>query len=153
MKFCESHWKELKQHIDDRGLMHLVAKSGEKAVDKMQRELAERTTTKESFDPLMSAHWAIVNNASSMVAAAGMNPLYLLSGGAPEKCDGRYGPQHEGREWSKCPLCYINMAHELTCTEPECKLDRVKGYDWMLDRSADDALQQARELGLVGKPS
>lgn len=31
MKFCESHWKKLREEIDNRGLSHLVSGSGDEA--------------------------------------------------------------------------------------------------------------------------
>jgi hypothetical protein len=48
--------------------------------------------------------------------------------------------------WPRCPLCYIGIAHELTCTETRCTLPMVDGYAWMLDRAADDAKAEAARL-------
>jgi len=153
MKFCQDHWNLLRQRIDDRGLTHLIAKDGSVAAEQMATQIQERDVTKETFDPLMSAHWAIAGNVMSFLKDAGMNPLYLMSAGEEDKCDGRYGPKHEGRPWPRCPLCYINFAHEVSCTDAKCTLDQERGYDWMLDRAADEALDKARELKLVGLPS
>ena len=150
MKFCQDHWDLLRKRIDDRGLSHLVAKSGEVAVSQMQQQILEREVTKESFDPLMSAHWAIASNVMQMLDSAGMNPLYLMSAGDEDKVDARYGPKYEGRTWPRCPLCYINLAHEVSCTDARCRMPKENGYDWMLDRAADEALTHARELKLVG---
>lgn len=153
MKFCEHHWSQLRARIDDRGLTHLIAKNGRVAVEQMAQQLQERDVTKETFDPLMSAHWAIAGNVNEFLASAGMNPLYLLGGGEEDKVDARYGPKYEGRTWPRCPLCYINLAHEVSCTDPKCRLPKEGGYDWMLDRAADESLQRARELKLVGPAS
>lgn len=153
MKFCQDHWDALRQRIDDRGLTHLIAKDGKVAAEQMAQQIQERDVTKDTFNPLMSAHWAIAGNAMQMLQRAGVNPLYLMSGGDEDKVDGRYGAAYEGRTWPRCPLCYINLAHEVTCTNPLCFMPKVNGYDWMLDQAADDALGQARDLKLVGPPS
>ena len=52
-------------------------KRGEAAAESTMREL-EGTATKADFDPLMSAFWAVVNNASHIDKdKSGSNPLYL----------------------------------------------------------------------------
>lgn len=153
MKFCQRHWDELRNKIDDRGLSHLVAKDGRTATRQMQQQVQEREVTRESFDPLMAAHWAIAGNVMKFLDGAGMNPLYLMSGGDEDKVDARYGPKYEGRTWPRCPLCYINLAHEVSCTDSKCTLPKENGYDWMLDRAADDALDTARRLKVVGAAS
>lgn len=143
----------MRQKIDDRALTQLIAKDGQVAVSQMASQIQERDVTKDNFDPLMSAHWAIAGNVMQMLSSAGMNPLYLMSGGDEDKVDARYGPKYEGRTWPRCPLCYINLAHEVSCTNPKCTMPKERGYDWMLDRAADDALAQARELKLAGPPA
>lgn len=153
MKFCQSHWDALRHRIDNRGLTHLIAKDGKVAVAQMAQQLQERDVTKDTFDPLMSAYWAIAGNVMKFLDGAGMNPLYLMSGGDEDKVDARYGPKYEGRTWPRCPLCYINLAHEVSCTNPKCTMPKENGYDWMLDTAADEALDRARELKLVGPPS
>jgi len=153
MQFCLDHWNLLKQRIDDRGLTHLIAKDGHVAAEQAATQIQEAGVTAQTFDPLMSAQWAISGNVMDFLHRSGMNPLYLMSGGEEDKCDGTYGPQYEGRPWPRCPLCYINFAHEVSCKDLECTLDKVRGYDWMLDRAADDALKQARELKVVGPAS
>src|SRR5262245_47590629 len=139
MKFCQGHWDRLRQKIDDRGLTHLIAKSGEVAVSQMAQQLQERKDSRETFDPLMAAHWAIAGNVNEFLARAGMNPLYLLGGGDEDRVEG-FGSKYEGRTWPRCPLCYINLAHEVSCTNPGCFMPKENGYDWMLDQAADDSL-------------
>lgn len=153
MKFCQQHWDTIRKAIDERALSGLVAKDGATAVAQMASQLQVGSEQADNFDPLMAAHWAIVNNVMSMLNRAGMNPLYLLSAGDEEKCDGRYGPRYEGRPWPRCPLCYLNLAHEVSCTDAECTLDKERGYDWMVERAADDSLTRARELGLAPRAS
>ena len=75
MKFCQDHWDRLRQRIDDRGLSHLIAADGQKAVSMMTSQLQERRTTRENYDPLMGAHFAILNNAMCTLENVGINPL------------------------------------------------------------------------------
>jgi hypothetical protein len=138
MKFCQKHWDTLRQKIADRGLDHLVAQGGPMATAQMADQIKTREVTRDNFDPLMAAHWAIVGNAMEMLSRAGIDPLYLLG-------DGRSAP--DGR--NDCPLCELNYLHKTGCTDPRCVLDKEAGYDWMLDRAADDSLDQARDLKLI----
>lgn len=142
MKFCSAHWDALRQKIADRGLEHLVAQGGEMAVKQLSDQLDTGDVTRDNFDPLMSAHWAVCGNAMEALSQAGISPLYLFG-------DMSHAP--EGR--SDCPLCELNYLHKTSCTDPRCALDKEAGYDWMLDRAADDALQLARELKLVSLPA
>ena len=148
MQFCERHWQALKQRIDDRCLSHLISKDGATG------EKAPANT----FDPLMNAYWAICTNAMMLVDK--MTPPgqsvapYLLSPAPEDPVDVKvYGEDKAGRTWPKCPLCYLNQVHEFTCRETNCQLERVNGYDRFLDLAADEQLERARTLGLVGKPS
>lgn len=151
MQPCQTHWDALRKAIDDRNLSHLVAQGGEKAVRKIALELQQREVTKESFDPLLLAFFAISGNVMDTLGKAGMNPLYLLSNAPEDPVTG--WPGYEGRTWPRCPLCYINLAHEVSCRDARCTLDRVHGYDWMIDRAADEAVERARALGLIPPPS
>jgi hypothetical protein len=101
MRICQAHWDKLKQAIEDRGLMHLVAGSGEKAAGLVERQLQGDDT---AYDPLMAANFAIWNNA---LKAFG---IQMMSGDAP------------------CPLCLMDD-HKKTCTEPGCKAEG--GDDWI----------------------
>jgi hypothetical protein len=60
MKICKDHWSDMRQAVTDRGLEHLVAKSGEAAFENVKRELAGQAD-KSNFDPLMASQWAIFN--------------------------------------------------------------------------------------------
>ena len=115
----------------------------ETAIRQMGEQIQEAKETRETFDPLMSAHWAIAGNVMKFISGAGMNPLYLMSDGDEDKVDARYGPNYEGRSWPRCPLCYISLAHEVSCTDPKCTMPKVNGYDWMLETAADEALAHA----------
>lgn len=56
MNWCDTHWAQLRKAVDDKGLGHLVSKSGEEA--------AARTTAHqagaEDFDPLLGC-WMQIN--------------------------------------------------------------------------------------------
>ena len=130
MKFCQPHWEKLREAIRVRGLYGLVAKSGEEAMARTVAELetasageAQRPST---FDPLMGAHWAIVNNVGDRVGI-----LTLMA------------PNEDGSE--RCPLCYIQTEHDKACHDPSCG-----SFDRWVEYAADGALAEATKLGLVG---
>lgn len=137
MQFCEDHWARLRNEIDKRGLTSLVSEDGEKAATKLVREIEEGSSV-DNFDPLMYAHNAIFAN---VLKTLGQNGLYLLGTGPEDPVEG-YGEVYEGRTWPRCPLCYIGLAHEVSCTEPTCRLPKVDGYAWMLERAAEDAVNK-----------
>lgn len=132
MKFCTGHWHRLRKAVDDRGLTPFIANDGRTAIAQMVKQIETRDDTKATFDPLISAHWAIVGNVMDTLGRAGepSAALHMLTGDI-------------------CPLCEINEAHEQTCSDPSCRLDKKAGYDWMIDRAAEDALGKARAYGLV----
>jgi hypothetical protein len=82
MQFCHPHWDSLKEAIKERGLWPYVSQGGEEVARRTVASL-EDGDSKDTFDPLMGAHWAIVHNAMSMVD----NPVYFF---ATDKC---------------CPIC------------------------------------------------
>lgn len=138
MKFCQEHWDGIKKRVEERGLGRLCAKSGQVALAQMEEHL--RTggeVTASTFDPAMACHWAIASNAMTFMAKAGIDPLYLL-------VDESVVPV--GR--STCPLCELNLLHR-GCKDPKCVLDEERGYDWMMDTAADEALATAKALGLA----
>jgi hypothetical protein len=96
MRFCPTHWDDLKDRIKDAGLYDLVPQDGE-AATKMLASNIEDGGTAENFDPLMGAHNLIFANALDAVGlvimADGVCPLcYLLENcqcGGKEDCDVR----------------------------------------------------------------
>jgi hypothetical protein len=82
MKICETHWAKLRQAIRDRGLYHLVAKSGEAAADNIK---AEAQGLPHDYDPLM--------DCNMMIMSAGLKDggLRLLT------------PKEDGSHY--CPVC------------------------------------------------
>jgi len=57
LRFCKAHWDELREKIRERGLYQFVAKDGAEAMQRM---------VEGGFDPLMSAHNRILENALSI---------------------------------------------------------------------------------------
>jgi hypothetical protein len=152
VKFCEEHWDRLRELVVDRGLEDLIQPSGERAAEAMAAELEEGQNIR-NFDPLMSAHWAILNNVLRVLGSRGM---YLMENGDEMPEDpitpdhGQYAGEYVGQTWPRCPLCYLNIAHGISCTDPRCKLDKERGYDWMLERAVDDAKGRADALRAAG---
>lgn len=136
MKFCQPHWDALREAIESRGLSSLIAESGEQAVANLRAEM-EGKQTLENYDPLQSAHWAIVNNVLGVVG--GPNALYLVASDEPQK-------DEKGVEWPVCPLCYLNQAHRMFCNDPACVLDKEHGYDVWIARAADEQKQRVEGL-------
>ena len=127
VKFCQAHWDKLREAIRARGLYELVAADGTEAVRRTMSELGS-VRSKSNFDPLMAAHWAIVNNV--MAGPAGLAIMMQNEDGS-----------------DRCPLCFIRDDHLARCAVPGCE---VKDFDWMIERASDDSLSYAKELGLVG---
>jgi hypothetical protein len=144
MKFCQDHWDRLRAAIADRGLDGLVARGGAAAAANVVSEIKEGSNP-ENFDPLMGAHWAIASNAMEFIKRAGGNPLYLMFDGLEDPVTG-YAAEYEGRTWPRCPLCYINLVHEVSCKGGSCTLPKVGGYDWMIVRAADDMRDVWRKM-------
>ena len=141
MKFCEPHWVSLKDALDDRGLSGLISESGDAAATKMRRQL-EGEDSIDSYEPLLEAHGAIAGNAMDVVQSAGGDPMYLMTDGPEDPIDG-----HKGQTWPRCPICYVNKAHEINC-KGDCDLPLKTGYDYMIDKAADDALTHWEALRL-----
>lgn len=82
MKFCQTHWDELRAAIEERGLTKFVADGGEELARRIQKELDDKKTSAETFDPLMHAWSMISTNA--------------VRAGGPHLLTGDY-----------CPLCEV----------------------------------------------
>lgn len=105
VKFCEGHWTKLRDAIYERGLGDLVAQSGERAARNVVEELKTGEPSLKTFDPLMGAHWAIVNRIAEH------RPLVVFCGG--------------------CPLCWVQDGHAANCTDPACPITRQTFEDWI----------------------
>lgn len=84
MKICQPHWDRLRRAIDDRGIGHLGAKSGQDAIRNIVTDLEGREAEND-FDPLMACNM--------MIWSAGTRDLGLALMAANE----------DGSE--KCPIC------------------------------------------------
>lgn len=120
MKFCKPHWDALKYLVEDRGLMGLVASSGEEAMsrmaDQLQRPREEDVVMASNFDPLAGATWAIYGNALELGGA------YLIF------------PDDEGN--MRCPIC-------------ESEKHGGPDADWWFRNAVDEQHKRAVELGLI----
>ena len=123
MRICDAHWTELKQALEERGLMKLVSGSGEKATRVIEGQL-QGDDSNEAYDPLLAANFAIWNNG---LQAVGMG---LMAPDAP------------------CPLCFLNECAEKGCGDPDCKKVHHNGSDW-IQFAANDQLEEARKRKLV----
>lgn len=133
MKFCDRHWDTLREGIKGVRLDHLVMNDRETAALQLKNTVDTGGYTRANFDPLMAAHWMIVNNIARLVHGAGGNLLVLMTPDPP--CGG-------------CPLCYINDIHYRTCEERDCVLSREAAFDYMVDCAVGDAVQLAKDLGM-----
>ena len=125
MKICDTHWQALRKAIDDRGLTRFISKDGEQASQNMVAQL-QGEDTKDHYDPLMAAVFAIWGNA---IEAFGLDIM---------------------RPEAPCPLCVLDQ-HVKECTDEGCTM-KQSGSDW-IGYAADGQIDAATELGLLGKPN
>ncbi len=132
MKFCESHWVALRAEVERVGLSKFVARDSREAIEKTVSSLKNAERGLEdgmaSFEPLLNAHWAIVNNVMRFVG------LELMLN------------NQDGTE--RCPLCFATSDHKAKCTKVDCK---IENFDNWIVRAVSDQLDLAKQLGLVGE--
>jgi hypothetical protein len=119
VQFCLDHWNRLRAAIEQRGLGALVPDSDEKAMSNLQEELSGAPRTIDTYDPLMSAQWAIVTNLVSWFGLVALG---------------------EG-----CPLCHANEAHAMHCTDVNCAV--IDPYDTFIERAVDDQVEVWKSFG------
>jgi len=124
MKICDNHWKALRAAIEERGLAGFISKDAEAAVQNLTAAFQD-SPNKDAFDPLMQASFAIWGNA---IQAFGIE---IIAANAP------------------CPLCAMDN-HAMECKDANC--NNESGSDW-IKFAADDQLENAREMGLLGEPN
>lgn len=98
MKMCKYHWNVMREAVEERGMMGLVNKSGEAAMEGELKQLDEAKATgevseqtlRDTFDPLMSMHWHWSNSALRN------GGLYIMA------VDEAVNPDNEGHY---CPVC------------------------------------------------
>lgn len=71
MQFCMPHWERLKDAVRDRGMYHLVAKSGEEAHEAAVKQV-QGDDSSEHWDPLASATWMIYGRFTEEVGLDAM---------------------------------------------------------------------------------
>lgn len=144
MNVCDRHWQMLRDGVDAKGMGDLVTDQAIIAAKRTALTVEQGKDTLASFDPLLFAFFNLGSNGMHMISAAGANPLYLMTEGPEDPIE---GPKGEGRTWPKCVVCYMSIAHEITCDgDPRCTLDLVDGYDWMVDKAVEAAEAKWKEL-------
>lgn len=123
MKLCQNHWNALKEAIENRGLAPLVSKA---ATAQRMMENMKGDTTKENYNPLMAANFAIWSNG---LQAFGLSLL------ATDNI---------------CPLCLLDL-HAKDCHDPNCK-NKETSVDW-IGHVADAQLEYASKRNWIAKPS
>ncbi len=123
MQFCKPHWDALRDAVEQRGMSHLVARSGQQAHEDAVAQL-EGSDDLQNWDPLMAAHWAI---SSRVLRAVGLDLMF----------------------GQKCPLCLVQQDYEAVMRDgaPEGKTFVPAQY-W-IDSCMDSMLVYARDNGLV----
>lgn len=147
MNWCVEHWEALRKQIEELGLSDLSMQSGAQAAAAMADQIERKKVTIANFDAMTFA-WANINsNAMAILANAGGDPLYWLAPPeTPEDPVVGYKRAKEGLTWPRCPICYMSLAHELTCDGRNCSLPLERGYDYMLKEGAKSAKAKADEL-------
>ena len=143
MKMCMNHWESLREAIKARGLYSLVADNGEKAVSNLASELEDGQTI-DNYDPLMSAHNAILSNSMD---ALGPSALMLFTGDYCPLCvlneRSREAWEQGKRDGMKAGQpCPCGACDAVFPAEPE-------SYDVWIDRAADDQINVWKSLGGV----
>ena len=62
MKFCQPHWLKLQAAVKENRMWHLVSSSQKEAKARIERQ-SRNVARPNDFDPLLSAHNAILSNA------------------------------------------------------------------------------------------
>jgi len=104
VRFCQPHWDKLRAAIEERGLGDVVARDGQAAAANLVSEL-QTGSRLDNFDPLMGAHWAIVNRIAEVA------PQVIVIEG--------------------CPICWAQDEHEKHCVDPGCQVTRQTLEDWI----------------------
>lgn len=121
LRMCSAHWEALKKALDDRGLGRFIARDSEALVNRLKSSVGD----KSRFEPLFNAHMAIMTNCMNW---SGMGVVL--------------DPAKEG-EKDRCPLCWC-LASCACGKGIGCSL-----RNW-IEYAADDELEEAKRLGLVG---
>jgi hypothetical protein len=145
MKFCEPHWQSLREAVEATGLGALVAESGQQAARNLASEATEGPTF-DNFDPLMTAHNAILSGAMSLIKERyNQNALMVMA------------DDEEHPEWA-CPICALNWCHaehDRLCVQDGCNYPKGYTYD---EEAIGEGIASARRqwdhiTGVPAEPS
>ncbi len=147
MQFCQRHWDMMRAAVEARGMTPLVASNGAYAMANLISEVKEGPKL-DNFDPLMAMHWNISINLMEKLGKGG---LYLLTNYPEDPIDTsgfseNLKRKYDGKTWPRCPICYCNISHEISCRETRCALKRENGWDICIEMSADTVKEQFEEL-------
>ncbi len=112
MKICQAHWDKMRAKLDELGIGHLGAKTGEEAATAMQRQIEDSQAggsgepRADEWDPLMAMNFAFWSRAMEVVGLAAMSEDF------------------------GCPLCHARTDYDIHsrpegCGDPECKRERI----------------------------
>jgi hypothetical protein len=140
MRFCQPHWDSLRAAIAARGLSALVADSGDKAAANLASEV-EHGRTIDNYDPLMAAHWAIVNNAMDMAG------LVIMT---EDICPLCYLNEQSRASWERGLAEGMKPGEPCPCPDVACAATfpaEPSSYDVWIDRAADDQVEVWKSMG------
>lgn len=140
MKICQTHWDKMRAKLDELGIGHLGAKSGQEAAAAMQRQLEDAqeggdgSPTNREWDPLMAMNFAFWSRAMDVVGLAVM------------------------MEDFGCPLCHARADYDLhskpggcgdpACTRPQETSSVPTDEEW-IQGCAEAQRDEAHRRGLV----
>jgi hypothetical protein len=137
MQICEKHWKQIRQGVEDRGMMGLVGT----AIASMVEDEPEK------FDPLIQANnyfWSIALDQMGF-AAMDVDPT-------PGAANGGH----------VCPLCELKKSFDVhksgSCDNPNCEITVSPGdKPWdemqMFEKCLDPMREYCLKAGLIPQPS
>lgn len=114
MKICQLHWDKMRVKLDELGIGHLGAKTGEEAAGAMQRQIEDAqdggdgAPTNAEWDPLMAMNFAFWSRSLEIMGLAAMAPDF------------------------GCPLCHARADFDLHakpggCGDPACDRPQASG--------------------------
>lgn len=120
MKHCQKHWDMTRKAIEDSGMGHLGAKSGEEAIENMKTEMEGETPP---FDPLMSA-WSLVSGTALRLGGP-----YLMNGDYCPVCELMKHTAGWGSEQSNEPVGeeWVENHYTVKVVEYIAEMAREKG--------------------------
>lgn len=94
MNFCQNHWDLLRDDIQKAGLTSLISDDGADLAEKIAKQFNEGEVTLSSYDPLLSAMFALANYCLEIIGPD--NAKIVILG------------EH-------CPMCAAHEIHEMSC--------------------------------------